>query len=136
MESKELSPIEEIDFIGEITQRAECGLLLDVNNVYVNTQNLGGDPKDYIRQLPLDRVVQIHMAGHAQTETGLIDTHGSAVKQDVWDLLDWTLQHCSPNGLLLERDNNLPEFSELLEELRIMKNLWQKHCQQELAGLK
>ncbi|MBI3207147.1 MAG: DUF692 domain-containing protein [Myxococcales bacterium] len=108
----------EADFITEVVERAETGLLLDVNNVWVNAQNHGFEPRAFIRALPLDRVRQIHVAGHTRTPSGLIlDTHGEKVVDPVIDLLGFTLEHTGPMPVLLERDNQVPELPELLDEV-------------------
>jgi uncharacterized protein (UPF0276 family) len=111
-------------FFTEILERADCGLLLDVNNVYVNAQNHRFDAKDFLAKLPLERVVQLHVAGHNHYPDGIIDTHGEAVCPDVWELTRWTLEHCKPAAVLLERDLNIPPFEELLLELHRLRQLW------------
>lgn len=117
------------EFTATVVTAADCGLLLDVNNVYVNSQNHGWDAKQVLRNLPLDRVVQIHMAGHSVYPEGLVDTHGSDIREDVWALLDWVLEQpdCNPCGIMIERDNNVPPFEELLPEILQLKALWQKY---------
>ena len=104
-------------------------MLLDVNNVYVNSRNHGFDPKEYIASLPLDRVVQIHVAGHDIFESEVveyIDTHGQPVCEDVWTLLEWVMQHCKPCGLMIEQDNNFPPFSEVMLEIERCQTIWNK----------
>ena len=111
--------IPEADFITEVVERADASLLLDVNNVWVNSQNHGFDPRAFIAALPLGRVRQIHVAGHTKTDSGLIlDTHGAPVVDPVVDLLEWTLERTGPMPVLLERDHQVPELSELLAEVR------------------
>ena len=110
--------MDEADFAREVTTRAGCGLLLDVNNVYVNAKNHGFDARAMIARMPLDRVVQIHVAGHDDSDPDLvIDTHAEPVKSDVYDLLDFTLRKTGPVPVLLERDDNFPDFGELCEEI-------------------
>jgi uncharacterized protein (UPF0276 family) len=108
----------ELAFLQQVLAESRAGLLLDVNNVYVNAQNHGFDPYAFIAELPLERVFEIHVAGHRTLDTGLLlDTHGQAVADPVLDLLEWTLERTGPVPVLLERDNDVPELSELLREV-------------------
>jgi hypothetical protein len=113
----------ETDFICQILEGADCGLLLDVNNVYVNSVNLNFDPYKFIDQLPLDRVVQIHIAGHSRSDELLIDTHGAAVIEPVFQLLEYVLKRTEVKAILLERDQNYPDFTELLNELEAVRKI-------------
>lgn len=122
----ENQPLSDAEFLCNILEKSDCGLLLDVNNVYVNAKNHGFDPYAYLRQIPLERVVQIHVAGHAHYDEGLVDTHGSTVCDDVWTMLDWVLQRTRPGGVMLERDLNIPPFYELEPELLRIRSLWDK----------
>ncbi|HSN82448.1 MAG TPA: DUF692 domain-containing protein [Polyangiales bacterium] len=115
----------EADFVVEVLERADAALLLDVNNVYVNSKNFGFDPKAFIDKIPAARVVQIHVAGHLVRDDGLrIDTHGEPVPDDVYQLLDYTLRKIGPVPVLLERDNDVPPLDELLAEVDA---LWSIH---------
>lgn len=126
----------EAELISEILRRAECGLLLDVNNVWVNSQNHGFDARDFIRQLPLDRVVQMHVAGHTRTPSGLIvDTHGAKVIDPVIELLEWTLERTGPVPVLLERDNDIPELPELLLEVKQLSEVYRRATTRHEANL-
>ncbi len=121
--------MDEATFITSIVQEADCNLLLDVNNVYVNAFNHGYDAKDFISKLPLDRVSNIHMAGHTKrSEDLIIDTHGEAVIDPVFDLFEWCIEKLPPVPVLLERDFNFPQYDELLGELgrlnAIMASKW------------
>jgi hypothetical protein len=109
----------EADFLTEVVERADVGLLLDVNNVYVNAQNYGFDPVAFMERLPLARVVQIHVAGHHRSaeEEILIDTHGASVIDPVLALLEWVIKRTGPLPVLLERDSNVPSFQELVAEI-------------------
>lgn len=119
--------LSDAEFHSAILEKANCGLLLDVNNIYVNSINHGWDALAYLDALPLGRVVQIHVAGHHEYPEGLIDTHGNAVKDDVWELLDQTLSRCRPCGVMLERDLYIPPFEELKPEILKIREFWQKH---------
>jgi uncharacterized protein len=109
----------EAEFITRVLEKSGCQLLLDVNNVWVNAQNHGFDPYAFIGSLPLERVVEIHVAGHTRSESGLIiDTHGAPVVGSVHELLGWTLERTGPLPVLLERDNEIPPLADLLDEVR------------------
>ena len=116
------SEMDEPDFLNEVAARTGCGLLLDVNNVYLSARNCGIDPRRYIAALTADRIGEIHVAGHEADENYgealLIDTHAAPVSEAVWSLLDAALAHLGPRPVLLERDGKLPSFDSLLEERR------------------
>ena len=116
------STMSETDFLREIVQRTGCGLLLDVNNVFVSATNLQTSPQDYIADFPLNAVGEIHLGGHDEDadETGaplLIDSHGREVADPVWALLDQTLALTGPKPLLIEWDNDVPEWPVLAAEI-------------------
>lgn len=117
----------EVEFITTIVNESSCQLLLDVNNVYVNAFNHKYDPYSFIEKLPLDKVAYIHMAGHEQFEPDLIiDTHGEAIIDPVYDLFDWTIEKIKPVPVLLERDFNIPEMDELNRELTRLRSMTSK----------
>ncbi|MDE3234473.1 MAG: DUF692 domain-containing protein [Bacteroidota bacterium] len=119
--------LSEIEFINTILEEADCLLLLDVNNVYVNSFNHQYNAKDFISQLPMDRVAYIHMAGHEQvSDTLIIDTHGEAIVDPVYDLFEFTM-HCIKREVpvLLERDFNIPELNELQQEMEKLDTIQQ-----------
>ncbi|MGB5351542.1 MAG: DUF692 domain-containing protein, partial [Polyangiales bacterium] len=125
----------EADFVVEVLERADAKLLLDVNNIYVNSCNFDFDPKAYIDKIPADRVVQLHVAGHFVRDDGLrIDTHGEAVPNEVYQLLDYTLRKVGPVPVLLERDNNVPPLDELLAEVDELWKIYRSATQDEHAG--
>jgi uncharacterized protein (UPF0276 family) len=107
----------EWEFVGEMLQRADCELLLDVNNVYVSSVNHGFEPRHYIDAIPAARVRQIHLAGHETHDGYLVDTHDHPVCEAVWQLYGYTLQHCGSVPTMIERDDNIPALHELLDEL-------------------
>lgn len=115
------SSMSEIEFLTRITDETGCGLLLDVNNVYVSATNQKYDPAKYIAQFPLHIVGELHLGGHApdQDETGaplLIDAHDRAVDEEVWALYERTIMLGGPRPTLIEWDNDVPDFSELLDQ--------------------
>jgi hypothetical protein len=114
----------EAEFITSIVEEADCQLLLDVNNVYVNAFNHQYDAKEFINQLPLDRVAYIHMAGHEQVEPDLIiDTHGQPIIEKVYELFEWTIDRMKPVPVLLERDYNFNDIPQLSQELSALEHL-------------
>ena len=116
----------EADFVVEVLERTDALLLLDVNNVYVNSQNFGFDPKAYVDRMPRARVAQIHVAGHLVREDGLrIDTHGQPVPEPVYSLLDYTLRKVGPVPVLLERDNAIPPLDTLLAEVDTLTAIYE-----------
>ena len=121
----------EEEFISAVVKEAGCMLHLDVNNVYVNSQNFNFDPLAYIKALPLDKVCYLHVAGHYVEPDGVIvDTHGADVIDPVWQLLEQTYQLIDTpqqTPTCLERDFNFPELSELLTEVEHIKQL-QRHA--------
>lgn len=125
----------EVEFISSIVKEADCNLLLDVNNIYVNAFNHQYDAKSFIENLPLDKVEYIHMAGHEQVAPDLIiDTHGEPIIDPVYELFDFTVQKL-PNTVpvLLERDFNIPELKELQYELNRLENICKKAWNYEHA---
>lgn len=111
----------EAEFIAALLAESGAGLLLDVNNLYVNAHNHGFDAHRYLRQLPLERVVQLHVAGHSRAAGYLADTHGSPVASDVWQLLEEAVRLGARAPLLLEWDADIPAFGELERELGLAK---------------
>jgi hypothetical protein len=105
-------------FVKAVLEEVDCGLLLDVNNVYVNAINHGYDALAYIKSMPTEQLMYLHMAGHFDEADDLkIDTHGQAVKNEVWSLLEQTYQHHGVVPTLLERDFNIPPLTELMQEV-------------------
>ncbi len=115
----------ESQFINAVIEAADCDLLLDVNNVYVNAFNHQYEARPFLQTLPLDRVRYIHMAGHEQVSDSLIiDTHGEAIIDPVYDLFAYTLELLNRDvPVLLERDFNIPELPELQNELSRLRNI-------------
>lgn len=112
------SSMPEWEFLARLAEEADCGLLLDVNNVYVSAFNHGFDPVAYLDALPGDRVVQFHLAGHTRKEGYLLDTHSDHVIDEVWRLYRHALGRTGPVSTLLEWDENIPAFSVVLAEAR------------------
>lgn len=110
------SEMTEWEFVSAIAEEADCGLLLDVNNIYVSSYNHGFDPKAYVDGVPHDRVVQVHLAGHTNYGAYIIDTHSDHVIDPVWDLYRRAIQRIGPVSTLIEWDDQIPPFAELAAE--------------------
>ncbi|MES2353388.1 MAG: DUF692 domain-containing protein [Pseudomonadota bacterium] len=110
------STIPEWEFVAEVSRRAGCGILLDVNNIYVSSVNHGFDPKDYLAAMPRDAIGEIHLAGFDKTDECLIDTHGNLVAEPVWALYQETLRRFGSKPTLVEWDTDIPELAVLLGE--------------------
>ena len=117
------SQMPEWEFLARLSVAADCRLLLDVNNVYVNSVNHGFDADEFIRGVPPDRVAQIHLAGHERQDTFIIDTHDAPVAAPVWELYRRTAARLGPVSTMIERDANIPPLGELLDELDIARRL-------------
>jgi uncharacterized protein (UPF0276 family) len=107
----------EHEFLAELARRADCGILLDVNNVFVSAHNHGFDPHAYIAAIPPERVGQIHLAGHSEEGPLLIDTHDGYVRREVWELYAETIARLGPRATMIEWDAHVPPFEELEAEL-------------------
>ncbi|MEW6037252.1 MAG: DUF692 domain-containing protein [Pseudomonadota bacterium] len=119
--------MDEIDFLNAVLAEADCGLLLDINNVYVNSVNHGYDPVSFLLSLPSQRIVYAHMAGHyVQAPDFLVDTHGAPVIDPVWELLGTAYEAFGVFPTLLERDFNIPPLAELLDEVGAIRTLQQR----------
>jgi len=126
--------MEEIDFINAVLDEADCDLLLDVNNIYVNSVNHRYNAQDFLYALPAERVVYFHIAGHyTEAEDLLVDTHGADVITPVWELLDQAYAHCGVVPTLLERDFNVPPLEELLTEVGRILEAQSRHVRQNPA---
>jgi uncharacterized protein (UPF0276 family) len=113
----------EWQFLEELCARTDCGLLLDVNNVYVSAQNHGFDARAFIAGIPAHRVRQIHLAGHSQGRDLLIDTHDQPVPDPVWSLYDAAIARTGPVATMIERDDAIPPLATLLAELGIARGI-------------
>ena len=121
--SFESSQIEEWEFYNAVVERADCLMLLDINNVYVSARNHGFDPLTYLESINPERVQQFHLAGHTDNEDHVIDTHDNDVRIEVWDLYRRALRLFGPVSTMIERDDNIPPFAELEAELDIARTL-------------
>jgi uncharacterized protein (UPF0276 family) len=112
------SGLTEWEFLAALCERADCGLLLDVNNVYVSAQNHGFSADQFLRGIPVDRVGQFHLAGHSDHGTHLLDTHDHPVCAPVWELYRAAVERFGPVSTLIERDDDIPPLAEVVAESR------------------
>jgi len=123
------SGMTEWDFLSELARRADCGILLDVNNVYVSAVNHGFDPLEYLDALPAERIGQIHLAGHSRDGDVLIDTHDHPVCPEVWALYRAAVERFGAVSAMVERDDHIPGFEELYAEVQTARAI-----QEEVLG--
>ena len=110
------SEMSEGEFLAELSQRTGCGILFDVNNLYVNARNLGVNAEAFIKMLPTQAVGEYHLAGHSIRDGCVVDTHSTPVCAEVWALYATALQHIGPRPTLIEWDSDIPELAVLLDE--------------------
>ena len=116
--------MEEIDFLNAVLQEADCGLLIDINNIHVNSVNHGYDAEDFLCAIPGERIVYAHIAGHyVQAADFLVDTHGATIIDPVWKLLDSAYERFGVFPTLLERDFNIPPLTELMREVETIRSI-------------
>ncbi len=124
----------EIDFVNAVLAEADCDLLLDVNNIYVNSINFQYDAAEFLQQLDLDRTRYVHVAGHyVEAEDLRVDTHGTAVIEPVWALLASALERVGPVPVLLERDFNFPPLAELLGEVATIRQMQRAAAERQVS---
>jgi uncharacterized protein len=121
------STIAEWDFLAEIARRSGCGILLDVNNIYVSARNHGFDAMRYLTAIPIEAVQEIHLAGFDSNGECLIDTHGKPVFDEVWRLFEAAIARVGPRPTLIEWDTDIPALAVLLEEARKAQTILEKH---------
>lgn len=108
-----VSEMTEWQFLTEVVERADCGILLDVNNIYVSSRNHDFDPYEYLNNVPVERVAQLHIAGHSQYRKYILDTHDHPVIDPVWALYEYAIKRTGPTATLLEWDDRIPSFEEV-----------------------
>jgi len=117
------SEMTEWEFLSAVAERADCLILLDINNIYVSAHNHQFDPLDYLNNVPVKRVQQFHLAGHLNLGNIIIDSHGDTVIDPVWSLYEAALRRFGPVSTMIERDDNIPPFAELLAELEMARQI-------------
>jgi uncharacterized protein (UPF0276 family) len=131
-----VSQMTEWEFLNEVVERADCGILLDVNNIYVSSRNHNFDPFEYLNSVPVERVAQIHIAGHSKFEKYILDTHDHAVIDPVWALYDQAIRRAGPTATLLEWDDRIPSFDEVHAEARKAARFLPKTVEMPVGALK
>jgi uncharacterized protein len=121
------SEMDEVEFLTAVLDRTGCGLLCDVTNLYTNAVNHGQDLDNLLARWPWDRVVQLHFAGGNWHDGALIDSHAYATQPEVWTVLEAAVKRAAVRGIILERDENLPPFAELLGELEQARTIGRRH---------
>jgi hypothetical protein len=117
------SEMDEAEFIGELIEETDCGLLLDVTNLYINSVNHGYDWRKFLENLPAERIVQLHFVGSHRHGNLLIDGHAHRTEDEIWNVFREVCVKSNVRGAILERDENFPPFTEILEELETARNL-------------
>lgn len=116
----------EAEFIKTVLDETDCGLLLDVTNLYINSRNFGFDWRKFLDEIPVSRVVQLHFVGSHRHGKRLIDAHANKTEEEIWDVFGEVCLRCDVKGAILERDENFPPFAEILEELKTARELSEK----------
>lgn len=116
------SEMSEAEFLTKIVEETDCGLLLDVTNLYINSRNFDFDWRKFLDEIPLERVVQLHFVGSHKHGTTLIDGHSHKTENEIWQVFEEVCQRCNVKGAILERDGNFPPFEEILEEIKTARS--------------
>jgi uncharacterized protein (UPF0276 family) len=124
------SEMSEWEFLREVARRADCAILLDINNIYVSSVNHGFDPLTYLQAIPKDRVRQFHLAGHIDLDGHLIDTHDHPIAGPVWDLYGAAVEQFGAVPTMIERDDNIPSLDELAAELQVAREIAGRYTRQ------
>jgi len=127
------SQISEWEFLSEIAERADCLILLDINNIYVSAYNHNFDPLTYLEAIPVERVYQFHLAGHTREQDLIIDTHDHPIADPVFELYARAVARFGRVSTMIERDDNIPPLPELLEELARVRQIGDQQLQQHVA---
>lgn len=126
------STMSETEFIRRLLEETDCGLLIDVTNLYINSVNLSFDWRKWLQEIPLERVVQLHFVGAHEGPGRLIDAHADTTGDDVWNVFREVNVMCDIKGAILERDGNFPNFDELIDELRVARELFYAPSESEI----
>ncbi|MES9824548.1 MAG: DUF692 domain-containing protein [Candidatus Thiodiazotropha endolucinida] len=127
------SQLSEWEFLREVVERADCLVLLDINNIYVSAYNHNFDPSDFVRAMPSERIYQIHLAGHTQEENLIIDTHDHPIADPVYELYAEAIQRFGRVSTMIERDDNIPPLANLLQELDRVRRIGETSFEDQVA---
>lgn len=119
----------EAEFIKRVMEKADCGMLLDVTNLYLNARMHGYDPYEYLETLPKERIMQLHLAGHTEIDGNLIDSHVGGIHPEVLQYAEWVLKQTPCEALVIERDSELAGFHDLMADIHFCRELFNKHRQ-------
>lgn len=128
-----ISEMTEWEYVSEVAEKADCLILFDVNNAYVNGFNHGFNAMDFVNGLPAKRVQQFHMAGHDNCQTHIVDTHDNTIIDDVWTLYEASIKRFGAVSTLIERDDCIPSIDEMLIELNQARTIFKKVQEQEIV---
>ncbi len=117
------SEMSESKFITRILEETDCGLLLDITNLYINSKNFGFDWREFLNELPMERIVQLHFVGAHKHHNRLIDAHAHKTDAEIWEVFREVYSRANVKGAILERDENFPPFAEILEEIQTARNI-------------
>ncbi|MES9815070.1 MAG: DUF692 domain-containing protein [Candidatus Thiodiazotropha sp.] len=127
------SQLSEWEFLREVVERADCLVLLDINNIYVSAYNHNFDPSDFVQAMPSERIYQIHLAGHTQEENLIIDTHDHPIADPVYELYAEAIQRFGRVSTMIERDDNIPPLADLLQELDRVRHIGEAIIEDQVA---
>ncbi|MEW8315293.1 MAG: DUF692 domain-containing protein [Candidatus Thiodiazotropha endolucinida] len=127
------SQLSEWEFLREVVERADCLVLLDINNIYVSAYNHNFDPSDFVRAMPSERIYQIHLAGNTQEENLIIDTHDHPIADPVYELYAEAIQRFGRVSTMIERDDNIPPLADLLRELDRVRRIGETSFEDQVA---
>ena len=127
------SQMSEWEFLREVAERADCLILLDINNIYVSAHNHRLDPQQYLQAIPVERVYQFHLAGHSHEQNLIIDTHDHPIADPVFELYATAVQRFGQVSTMIERDDHIPPLDELLQELEQVRRIGERELKQQVA---
>jgi len=129
------SEMSEAEFIRKVLEETDCGLLLDVTNLYINSKNFNFDWRRFLDELPVERIVQLHFVGLRKNKNLLIDAHADRTGDEIWTVFREVCRRADVKGAILERDENFPPFIEILEEIETAKSLFKNPNLKELSAV-
>ena len=118
-----INSMPEYEFFTQLAENTACKMLLDINNVYVSANNHGFCPRKYLNNYPCEKINYMHIAGHTRFTTHIVDTHGENIAQDVFNLYSWFIENYGNSPTILERDNNIPTFEIIIQEIKQIKKI-------------
>jgi len=125
----------EAEFIRRVLEETDCGLLLDITNLYINSVNFNFDWRNFLDEIPVERVVQLHFVGSHKHENRLIDAHANRTEDEIWEVFREVCARCEIKGAILERDENFPPFAEILEEIKTARILMENSNLRKISAV-